>query len=77
MKKVVANVVVVVLASLFLTAKHLILALHLINKELEPYIKPVSFLQIAAFISVSVVGMDIHRTLAIHFWSVLTHTRTP
>lgn len=59
MKKVVANVVVVVLASLFLTAKHLILALHLINKELEPYIKPVSFLQIAAFISVSVVGFGL------------------
>lgn len=59
MKKVVANVVVVVLASLFLMAKHLLLAIHLINKELEPYAESVSLLQMAAFISVSVVGFGL------------------
>ena len=52
MKKIVANVVVVVVASLVIAAR-------LINKELEPYIKPVSLLQMAAFISVSVVGFGL------------------
>ena len=59
MKKVVANVVVVVVASLYLVAKSLVIAARLINKELEPYIKPVSLLQMAAFISVSVVGFGL------------------
>ena len=59
MKKVVANVVVVVVASLYLVAKSLVIAVRLINKELEPYIKPVSLLQMAAFISVSVVGFGL------------------
>jgi len=59
MKKVVANVVVVVVASLYLVAKSLIIAVRLINKELEPYMKPVSLLQMAAFISVSVVGFGL------------------
>ena len=52
MKKIVANVVVVVVAILVIAAR-------LINKELEPYIKPVSLLQMAAFISVSVVGFGL------------------
>ncbi len=59
MKKVVANVVVVVVASLYLVAKSLVIAARLINKELEPYMKPVSLLQMAAFISVSVVGFGL------------------
>ncbi len=59
MKKVVANVVVVVVASLYLVAKSLVIAARLINKELEPYIKSVSLLQMAAFISVSVVGFGL------------------
>ena len=59
MKKVVANVVVVVVASLYLVAKSLVIAVRLINKELEPYIKPVSLLQMAAFISVSFVGFGL------------------
>lgn len=59
MKKIVANVVVVVVASLYLVAKSLVIALRLINKELEPYMKPVSLLQMAAFISVSVVGFGL------------------
>ena len=59
MKKVVANVVVVVMASLYLVAKSLVIAVRLINKELEPYMKPVSLLQMAAFISVSVVGFGL------------------
>ena len=59
MKKVVANVVVVVVASLYLVVKSLVIAAHLINKELEPYMKPVSLLQMAAFISVSVVGFGL------------------
>ena len=46
MKKVVANVVVVVVASLYLVAKSLVIAARLINKELEPYMKPVSLLQL-------------------------------
>lgn len=52
MKKIVANVVVVVVASL-------VIAVRLINKELEPYIKPISLLQMAVFISVSVVGFGL------------------
>ena len=59
MKKVVANVVVVVVASLYLVAKSLVIAARLIKKELEPYMKPVSLLQMAAFISVSVVGFGL------------------
>ena len=59
MKKVVANVVVVVVVSLYLVAKSLVIAARLINKELEPYMKPVSLLQMAAFISVSVVGFGL------------------
>ena len=59
MKKIVANVVVVVVASLYLVAKSLVIAARLINKELEPYMKPVSLLQMAAFISVSVVGFGL------------------
>ena len=59
MKKVVVNVVVVVVASLYLVAKSLVIAARLINKELEPYIKPVSLLQMAAFISISVVGFGL------------------
>ena len=59
MKKVVANVVVVVMASLYLVVKSLIIAVHLVNKELKPYVKPVSFLQMAAFISASVVGFGL------------------
>ena len=59
MKKVVANVVVVVVSSLYLVAKSLVIAARLINKELEPYMKPVSLLQMAAFISVSVVGFGL------------------
>ena len=63
MKKVVANVVVVVVASLYLVAKSLVIAARLIKKELEPYMKPVSLLQMAAFISVSVVGFGLFGVL--------------
>ena len=56
MKKLVANVVVVVVASLYLMTKGLIQAY---RQELSPYIGTVSLIQIAAFISASVVGFGL------------------
>ena len=56
MKKVVANVVVVVLASLYLMSISLIHAAHLAYEELDPYIEAVSLFQMAALIIALVVG---------------------
>ena len=56
MKKVVGNVVVVVLASLYLMAISLIHAARLAYEELDPYVEAVSLFQIAVLISALVVG---------------------
>ena len=56
MKKVVANVVVVVLASLYLMAISLIHAARLAYEELDPYVEAVSLFQMAVLISALVVG---------------------
>ena len=59
MKKVVVSVVVLVLASLYLMTKSLIHSVHQAYKELEPYIGIVSLVQVAVFISMSVVGFGL------------------
>ena len=56
MKKVVGNVVVVVLASLYLMAISLIHAARLAYEELDPYVEAVSLFQMAVLISALVVG---------------------
>ena len=56
MKKVVANVVVVVLASLYLMAISLIHAARLAYEELDPYVEAVSLFQMAVLISALIVG---------------------
>ena len=56
MKKVVGNVVVVVLASLYLMAISLIHAARLAYEEMDPYIGAVSLIRCAVFISASVIG---------------------
>ena len=56
MKKVVANVVVVVVASLYLLAISLIHAARLAYEEMDPYIEAVSLFQMAVLISALVVG---------------------
>ena len=59
MRKEVVNVVVIVWASLYLLARNLIHAVHLACKEMEPYIGVVSLVQMAAFISVSIIGFGL------------------
>ena len=56
MKKVVVNVVVVVVASLYLMAISLIHAARLAYEELDPYVEAVSLFQMAVLISALVVG---------------------
>ena len=56
MKKVVGNVVVVVLASLYLMAISLIHAARLAYEELDPYVEAVSLFQMAVLISALIVG---------------------
>ena len=59
MKKEIVNVVVVVWASLCLLARNLIHSAHQASKEMEPFIGMVSLAQMAAFISVSVIGFGL------------------
>ena len=59
MKKVVANVVVVLLASLYLLAKGIDHAVQQAGKEMKPYIGVVSLIQMIAFISASIVGFGL------------------
>lgn len=59
MKKIVVSVVVLVLASLYLMTKSLIHAVYQAYKDLEPYIGMVSMVQMAVFISISVVGFGL------------------
>ena len=56
MKKLVANVVVVVVASLYLLTISLIHAARLAYEELDPYVEAVSLFQMAALISALVIG---------------------
>ena len=59
MKKVVANVVVIVLASLYLMA----MAVQQACKEMTPYLGTVSLIRCAVFIGVSVVGFGLFGVL--------------
>ena len=56
MKKVVGNVIVVVLASLYLMSISLIHAARLAYEELDPYVEAVSLFQMAVLISALIVG---------------------
>ena len=56
MKKVVVNLVVVVVASLYLLTISLIHAARLAYEELDPYVEAVSLFQMAVLISALIVG---------------------
>ncbi len=63
MKKVVANVVVVLLGILYLTAMALLHAVQQACEEMTPYIGTVSLIRCAVFISASVVGFGLFGVL--------------
>lgn len=59
MKKVVGNLLVVVMASMYLLAKSLSRAFNLAYEELDPYIGTLSLIQMAVAICASVIGFGV------------------